>query len=201
MFRGHHRCGTIEFVLAASSVETALRASRISFLEVHRLDHDEVIELHWGNTTCSYDSALDTTFDEFGNVLNDTNPGFQPFGFAGGLYDADTGLVRFGARDYDAETGRWTAKDPSLFDGGDTNLYGYVLGDPLNVSDPSGLRPNAASACKFEDPLCGTCCEDHYWACIREECGSSPCSAEKMKMCHDERRTCNGVCTSYCGEY
>ena len=25
------------------------------------------------------------TYDEFGNVLMDTNPGFQPFGFAGGL--------------------------------------------------------------------------------------------------------------------
>ena len=37
-------------------------------------------------------------YDEFGNVLSDTNPGFQPFGFAGGLYDGDTGLVRFGAR-------------------------------------------------------------------------------------------------------
>ena len=41
-------------------------------------------------------------YDEFGNVINDTNPGFQPFGFAGGLYDQDTKLVRFGARDYDA---------------------------------------------------------------------------------------------------
>ncbi|HET8934091.1 MAG TPA: RHS repeat-associated core domain-containing protein [Polyangiales bacterium] len=48
---------------------------------------------------------------EFGVVLNDSNPGFQPFGFAGGLYDADTGLVRFGERDYDALTGRWTKKD------------------------------------------------------------------------------------------
>jgi YD repeat-containing protein len=36
-------------------------------------------------------------FDEFGRVLGDTNPGWQPFGFAGGLYDRDTGLVRFGA--------------------------------------------------------------------------------------------------------
>ena len=26
--------------------------------------------------------------DEFGNMLEDTNPGFTPFGFAGGLYDA-----------------------------------------------------------------------------------------------------------------
>lgn len=77
-------------------------------------------------------------YDEFGTVITDTNPGFQPFGFAGGLYDRDTKLVRFGARDYDAETGRWTTKDPIGFGGGDTNLYGYVLGDPVNLLDPSG---------------------------------------------------------------
>lgn len=78
-------------------------------------------------------------YDEFGNVLNDTNPGFQPFGFAGGLYDPDTKLVRFGARDYDAETGRWTSKDPIDFFGGDTNLYGYCLNDPVNWRDQDGL--------------------------------------------------------------
>ncbi|MGI0016041.1 MAG: RHS repeat-associated core domain-containing protein, partial [Nitrososphaera sp.] len=66
------------------------------------------------------------------------NPGFQPFGFAGGLYDRDTKLVRFGARDYDPETGRWTAKDPIRFEGGDANLYGYVLNDPVNLVDPKG---------------------------------------------------------------
>jgi hypothetical protein len=47
--------------------------------------------------------------------------------------------VRFGARDYDPETGRWTAKDPILFGGGDTNLYGYVLNDPVNFTDRSGF--------------------------------------------------------------
>lgn len=51
----------------------------------------------------------------------------------------DTGLVRFGYRDYDPETGRWTARDPIGFAGGDTNLYGYVLGDPVNFIDPDGL--------------------------------------------------------------
>ena len=41
-------------------------------------------------------------YDEFGNaLLSSTNVGFQPFGFAGGLYDQDTKLTRFGARDYD----------------------------------------------------------------------------------------------------
>jgi RHS repeat-associated protein len=79
-------------------------------------------------------------YDEFGNVTNDTNPGFQPFGFAGGLYDQDTRLLRFGARDYDPATGRWTSKDPIRFNGGDTNLYGYVLNDPINFFDPTGLQ-------------------------------------------------------------
>jgi RHS repeat-associated protein len=79
-------------------------------------------------------------YDEFGRVLEDTNPGFQPFGFAGGIYDSDTGLVRFGARDYDAETGRWTAKDPIRFKGGAANLYGYVQADPVNFIDPTGER-------------------------------------------------------------
>ena len=55
-------------------------------------------------------------FDEFGNetdTLAGTLPtGYVriPFGFAGGLYDPDTGLVRFGARDYDASVGRWTGE-------------------------------------------------------------------------------------------
>jgi RHS repeat-associated protein len=71
-------------------------------------------------------------------VLEDTNPGFTPFGFGGGLYDADTGLVLFGARDYDPSVGRWVSKDPIRFDGGQVNLYVYVNDDPVNSTDPEG---------------------------------------------------------------
>jgi RHS repeat-associated protein len=77
--------------------------------------------------------------DEFGIVLEDTNPGFIPFGFAGGLYDPDTGLVRFGARDYDPAVGKWTSRDPILFDGGSSNLRAYAGNDPVNHADPLGL--------------------------------------------------------------
>jgi RHS repeat-associated protein len=80
-------------------------------------------------------------YDEFGNVITDTNPGFQPFGFAGGIYDLHTGFVRFGARDYDARVGRWTAKDPIGFGGGDANMYAYVWANPLSSADPNGLGP------------------------------------------------------------
>lgn len=82
--------------------------------------------------------AEQMNYDEFGNVLQDSDAGFQPFGFAGGLKDPDTGFVRFGARDYDPSVGRWTAKDPIRFNGGNSNLYGYVLDDPVNLRDPNG---------------------------------------------------------------
>jgi RHS repeat-associated protein len=82
--------------------------------------------------------AQQMDYDSFGKITNDTNPGFQPFGFAGGLYDQDTKLTRFGARDYDAEIGRWTVKDPIGFGGG-MNQYVYVGNNPVNFIDPSGL--------------------------------------------------------------
>jgi RHS repeat-associated protein len=73
----------------------------------------------------SGDIAQRLDYDEFGNVTGDTNPGFQPFGFAGGLYDPDTKLTRYGLRNYDAETGRFAEKDPGGFSGG-PNLYVYA---------------------------------------------------------------------------
>ena len=79
-------------------------------------------------------------YDEFGKVLLDTNPGFQPFGFAGGLYDFQTGLTRFGARDYDPSLGRWVLRDPVLFAGLSINLYAYAQNDPINYTYYSGLQ-------------------------------------------------------------
>ena len=94
-------------------------------------------------------------YDSFGNVTNDTNPGFQPFGFAGGIYDRDTGLTRFGARDYDPGIGRWTAKDPIGFGGGDSNLFGYVMSDSINYSDPHGLYSLPTIPQPFVDIVAG----------------------------------------------
>jgi RHS repeat-associated protein len=102
-------------------------------------------------------------YDELGNVIQDTAPGFQPFGFAGGLYDRDTGLLRFGARDYDPTTGRWTAKDPVRFGGGEYNLYVYAHDDPVNLSDATGLtvtcvynQTTGTLTCTADNPDGGT---------------------------------------------
>lgn len=78
-------------------------------------------------------------YDAFGNRIADSNPAFDlPFGFCGGLGDPDVPLLRFGARDYHPGTGRWTAKDPTLFRTGDFNLYTYAGNDPVNYVDRSG---------------------------------------------------------------
>lgn len=100
---------------------------------------------HLGSVRLVVDTATGTVvqridYDAFGRVELDTAPGFQPFGFAGGLYDPDTGLVRFGARDYDPKTGRWTAPDPLLFAAGDPNLYVYAGNDPVNRIVPTGRK-------------------------------------------------------------
>ena len=101
-------------------------------------DHLGSVRLVVDRSTGEIAQRLD--YDAYGQVLFDSNPGFQPFGYAGGLYDPLTGLVRFGFRDYDPEVGRWTTKDPIGFAGGDSNLYAYVGGDPINQIDPSGLK-------------------------------------------------------------
>jgi|GEM_PF-1415290 len=83
-------------------------------------------------------------YDVWGNIESDSRPGFQPFAFAGGLYDADTKLDHFGARDYDPATGRWISRDPIFFAGGDANLYRYVVDNPVSGFDSLGLRGSFA---------------------------------------------------------
>ncbi|NUN04306.1 MAG: DUF2778 domain-containing protein [Bdellovibrio sp.] len=103
-----------------------------------------VITDHLGSVRLVVNTANGTVvqrmdYNEWGDVLNDTSPGFQPYGFAGGIYLVASKTVKFGARVYDPSMGRWLTKDPILFGGGDTNLYGYTFSDPVNFIDPTGL--------------------------------------------------------------
>ena len=63
---------------------------------VYYLAYDQV-----GSLRAVFDNAGSeikrVDYDSFGNVLSDSNPTLAvPFGFAGGLHDRNTGLVRFG---------------------------------------------------------------------------------------------------------
>jgi RHS repeat-associated protein len=99
-------------------------------------DHIGSVRLAVSTTTGAVVQRMD--FGPFGRLTLDTNPGFQCFGYAGGMWDAASGLVRLGARDYDPGAGRWTCRDPMLLEAG-TNMYSYVNNNPITSTDPTGL--------------------------------------------------------------
>jgi len=126
----------MRFVYAGGRMPVSMAKSNVTYY----LAYDQIGSLR---------AVIDTTgtvtkevlYDSFGSILYESNTAFSvPFGFAGGLHDKDTGLVRFGFRDYDPNIARWTAKDPIDFAGGDVNLFGYVGNNPINWYDSLGLQ-------------------------------------------------------------
>ncbi|MEW5878214.1 MAG: RHS repeat domain-containing protein [Acidobacteriota bacterium] len=110
--------------------------------KTYRLLHDHLGSPRFVVDTQTGEIAQELQYDAWGNITYDSNPGFQPFGFAGGIFDTHTRLLRLGARDYDPYVGRWTAKDP-LGVAVSPNVYAYVVADPLNLSDQEGLQASA----------------------------------------------------------
>jgi len=130
------------------------------------------------------DVLFEARYDAWGNrtvLIGDEDA--IPFGFAGGLYDADTGLVRFGARDYDPGVGRWTGKDPIVFGGSLSSLYAYVDDDPINRSDQFGLQSRPCSE------VCGEIAEIERRECkvrCNVQYSGTPDAAERCRdICFD----------------
>lgn len=62
----------------------------------------------------------------------------NPWQFSSKRMDEDTGLINYGKRYYDSETGRWTTPDPlGVIDG--PNVYAYVGNNPMALQDLYGL--------------------------------------------------------------
>ena len=116
--------------------------------KTYRLLHDER-----GSVLAVIDSATGAaaetvTYSAWGEVLADSAPGFQSLKYAGGVFDADTGLVHFGARDCEAKQGRYLFPEPMLEEQGYVAAmashgmlaptYAYAANSPLMFADPDG---------------------------------------------------------------
>jgi RHS repeat-associated protein len=74
-------------------------------------------------------------------LLNATNPAaVLNFRLPGQYWDSETGLAQNYMREYMSTQGRYTQNDPIGLAGG-WNRYSYVAGNPLLLSDPTGLDP------------------------------------------------------------
>ena len=79
------------------------------------------------------------TYDAYGNPTPGSSAADSRFGYAGQHTDHASGLIYMRARWYDPRTGAFLPSDPIGHASGETNLYRYAGGDPINAIDPSGL--------------------------------------------------------------
>jgi RHS repeat-associated protein len=84
-----------------------------------------------GNVTSSL------TYDSFGNVVSGSAS--TRYTYTGREFDSDTGLMYYRERWYDPQQGRFVSEDPIGLDGG-INLFAYVANNPVDATDPLGLK-------------------------------------------------------------
>ena len=103
-----------------------------------------------GNTVALSDAAGAITdriaYTPYGSIVHRTGTSDTPYLFGGllGCATDSNGLVHMRARFYHPKLARFLNADPSGFAGG-TNWYAYASGNPVALSDPSGLDSSRAS--------------------------------------------------------
>jgi RHS repeat-associated protein len=98
--------------------------------------HDQLGSIRSVSAYNGYEVAS-FTYDAYGNLTHATGTYTTPFGYAGQYTDTETGLQYLRARYYDPTTGHFLTRDP--IEVVTREPYGYVYGNPLNLTDPSGL--------------------------------------------------------------
>ena len=101
-----------------------------------------------------YDSGTDTTsvsnhikYDAFGNITSESNSSIDfLYSYTGRIYDTDAELYYYRARWYDPLIGRFIGEDPLGFAAGDVNINRYVTNSPTNLTDPTGMDPQAETS-------------------------------------------------------
>ena len=99
--------------------------------------------------------ALNAGYDPYGNLLGVATVNSEQVNtnllFSGQYRDSETGLYYLRARYYDPTTGQFLSRDPAV--AMTRSPYGYVGGNPLNASDPTGLGINLPGGFCLKNPF------------------------------------------------
>jgi RHS repeat-associated protein len=91
------------------------------------------------------------SYDGYGNILTETNSANgDRFKYTARDWDSEIGLQYNRARYYDPKAGRFISLDPLSFSTGDSDLYRYVLNNPTDATDPTGLLTAARTKAPTE---------------------------------------------------
>ena len=94
------------------------------------------------------DAVTSMQYTAFGMPIGE-GASVSGYGYNGEMYDAATGMVHLRARQYEPAMNRFSQKDVlrgTVETPLSLNRYAFVVNDPVNYADPSGLVPSAAIA-------------------------------------------------------
>lgn len=114
------------------------RGDTRSYYHADGLDSTRLLTNTSGQVTDTY------TYDAYGNLLGSTGNTVNSYRYTGEQFDQNLGEYYLRARSYNPSTGRFTARDPFAGFLDEPLLlakYPYVHGNPVNLTDPSGLFP------------------------------------------------------------
>ncbi|MDM0031355.1 RHS repeat-associated core domain-containing protein [Variovorax sp. J22P271] len=132
---------------------------------------DDKGKIVWEGDYKAFGKAKATSFDGFTNNIR----------FQGQYFDEETGMHYNRYRYYNPGAGRYISKDPIGLNGG-SNQFGYVGGNPLSYTDPTGLetyictRPLGGAPGSYAPPVL-----NHTYVCVGSganmTCGSTTASS------------------------
>lgn len=111
-----------------------------------------------------------TTYDPFGNLLDERGHNSTTYGYTGEQFDDVTGLLYLRARYYNPNLHTFMGKDPWSGNPGkpqSMNGWSYVDNNPINWTDPTGRTPFRAQHCIEA----GFFYPDDYANCVRRVYG------------------------------
>ena len=219
---GHDLTGTFEGAGTVGGLLATTQHPNPSISNTYFLAYDGN-----GNVAAAINAATGDTearfhYGPFGETLTATGPAAEKIThrFSTKYTDPETGLLYYGFRYLNLDTGRWLNRDPIAEEGG-LNLYGFVGNDGINELDILGLskcvcgpdvsvslnltldhvrREFAALSQKDKSSVCGSMYGIDSWD-IRElklpitlpnRCGHA--DSDNLSKCRNHTVTVNGEC-------